>query len=129
MALSKDAQDLLSHIRREVEAAVYSPPAWALDRVKEELVRALMKSFFNQTLAEKVAKSIADAFREAILLSVAQEFHRIAAQEVAHGMEGLSFEMAQIRAAFRRNLDEDDWWRHGPADTQEQDGQQDPPAE
>ena len=129
MALSKDAQDLLSHIRREVEAAVYSPPAWALDRVIEVLVKAMIKSLFNKTLADSVAKSIADAFREAILLAVAREFHRIAAHEVAHGMEGLSFEMAQIRAAFQRSIDEDDWWRHGPADTQEQDGQQDPPAE
>jgi len=121
-------QELLARIRQEVENAICSPPSWALDRVKEELVGALIKSVFNQRLAEAVAKVIAEAFSQTIVLSVAQEFRRIAADEVAQGMRCLSHEVAQLRAAIRRDLDEDDWWKDGPAGTDEQDSRQDPPV-
>ena len=129
MALSREMQELLARVRQEVENAICSPPSWALDRVKEELVGAMMKSVFNQKLAESVAKAIAKEFSQAVVLSVTQEFHRIAADEVAHGMRGLACEMAQIRAIIRQNIDSEDWWKQGPDDTDEQDGQKDPPAE
>jgi hypothetical protein len=129
MAYSQEVQDMLNRIRREVESAVYTPPAWALDRVKDDLVGAILKSAFNRTLAETIGKMIADAFSQTIVLSVAQEFHRIAADEVAQGTRHLAYEMEALRRAIRRDQDQDDWWKQGPAEADEHEGGQDLPVQ
>jgi hypothetical protein len=127
MALSHESQEFLARIRTEVENAIGCPSGWVLDRIKEVIVGAILKSAFNQAFAETVGKMIAEAFSERLVLAVAQEFHRIAADEVAQGMQRLAYEVAALRRAVRRDLDEDDWWKQGPTDADEQDGGQTPP--
>lgn len=129
MAFSHESQELLARIRMEVENAIGCPSGWVLDRIKDEIVDAILKSAFNQTFAETVGKKIAEAFSQRLVLAVAQEFHRIAADEVAQGMQRLAYEVAALRRAIRRDLDEDDWWKRGPTDTDEQDGGQTPPIQ
>lgn len=128
MALSQENQELLARVRLEVENAIGCPSGWVLDRIKEELVGAIMKSAFNSTLADSVAQKTADAFSQTLVLAITQEFRRVAADEVAQGMRCLANEVAALRRAIQRDLDEDDWWKRGSTDTDEQDGEHAPPA-
>ena len=127
MALSQENQELLARVRLEVENAIGCPSGWVLDRIKEELVGAIMKSAFNSTLADSVAQKTADAFSQTLVLAITQEFRRVAADEVAQGMRCLANEVAALRRAIQRDLDEDDWWKRGP-DRQRRAGRRARPA-
>lgn len=129
MALSHESQELLARIRTEVENAIGCPSSWVLARIKDELVDAILKSAFNETFAKTVAKAIAEAFSQRLMLAVAREFHRVAAEEVAQGTQRLAYEVAALRKAIRRDLDEDEWWKRGPTDPDEPDGGQTPPIQ
>ncbi len=128
MALSQENQELLARVRLEVEDAIGCPSGWVLDRIKEELVGAIMKSAFNSTLADSVAQKIADAFSQTLVLAITQEFRRVAADEIAQGMRHLANEVAALRKAIQRDLDEDDWWKQETDDTDDEDDGERPSA-
>jgi hypothetical protein len=127
MSLSPEMRELLARIRQEMENATW-PPSLLLDRAKNELVETLANAVFHQKLTESVAKAIAYHFSHAVILALTQDFRRIVADEIGLAVRGLRSEMAQIRAWIQRDIDGEDWWKHGPADADEQGGDETPPT-
>jgi hypothetical protein len=103
-------QPWLDQVKRELENTVFSPPDWAVDRLKHNLAEAIAKAIpkcFTESLHEVIAKSVEKALADVVSRGVAEG--------VEKGIRPLVEEIALLRQALETNLD-DDWWKDGKDD-------------
>lgn len=100
-----DMQPWLDHVKRELENAVFSPPDWVVDRLRNSLAEAIGKAIpkcFAESMHEIIQQSVEKSLSDAVLRGVEQG--------VEKAIRPLIEELAFFRQTLQQNLD-DDWWK------------------
>ena len=100
-----DMQPWLDQVKRELENVVFSPPEWVVDRLTHKLAGAIVKAIpkgFAESIHEVIENSVEKSLSDAVSKSVTEG--------VAKAIQPLVAEVALLREALQKNLD-DDWWK------------------
>ena len=101
-----EMRTLLDQVKRELENVVFSPPDWVVNRLRNSLAEAIAKAIpecFAGSIHEVIEKSVEKSLSDVVVLS--------AAEGVAKAIQPLVGEIALLREALQKNLDDDDWWK------------------
>ena len=96
----------LDQVKRELENVVFSPPEWVVDRLTHKLAGAIVKAIpkgFAESIHEVIENSVEKSLSDAVSKSVTEG--------VAKAIQPLVAEVALLREALQKNLDDDDWWK------------------
>jgi hypothetical protein len=114
-----DMQPWLDHMKRELENAIFSPPDWIVDRLRNSLAEAIAKE-----IPRRFADSIHEVIEKAVEKSLSDVVLRSVEQGVEKAIQPLVEELALLRHALQKNLD-DDWWKGDPDNEQDDDSDDD----
>jgi hypothetical protein len=100
-----DMQPWLDQVKREIENTVFSPPDWIVDRLRNSLAEAIGKAIpkcFVESMHQIIEQSVEKSLSDVVSRNIEQGFEK--------AIRPLVKELALLRQALEKNLD-DDWWK------------------
>lgn len=114
-----DTRVVAEVVRRELEQTLALPPAWLVERIRDQLAHAIAKHLNDQKaheIAASIVAAIGDELADAVADKLAGRLRRMVVTSVEQGtlnvIRPLVRELRRLDG-LSRDESQDDWWRHG----------------